>query len=386
MARSTPLGCVRLRQAGTLPGGKSAIEHRDRLMPEPAQEPPQPRGESARALVVTDDLHARVDTEPSEGRREGLDWRQRMAAGAGRAWCRQVLIEVCVERVRDVAGRVCLRAPSGTGEVETTVDDRPVGVLEVCRQLPRFDECGEHGAHFRRRRVVVTIVSTTSGEATMAIEVFWGSGSPFSWRVLLALEYKRLAYVSHLLQFSKQEQKSHEMLSLNPRGRVPVLKDGDYVCFESLAILYYLDLKYPQPPLFGRTPEEAGTIMRVICEYQAYIEPQVHIIAEAVFSGSVDLGRDAVTAAMHAVASEARTIEGRLSKSEWIVGDACSAVDLVIFPGIQLLKRALERPRAAELSSRFMPVELHYPSLGRWLGRVAALPGYERTYPPHWRA
>jgi len=112
----------------------------------------------------------------------------------------------------------------------------------------------------------------------------------------------------------------------------------------------------------------------------------VHIIAEAVFSGSVDLGRDAVTAAMHAVASEARTIEGRLSKSEWIVGDACSAVDLVIFPGIQLLKRALERPRAAELSSRFMPVELHYPSLGRWLGRVAALPGYERTYPPHWRA
>ncbi|MBV8403907.1 MAG: glutathione S-transferase family protein [Gammaproteobacteria bacterium] len=220
----------------------------------------------------------------------------------------------------------------------------------------------------------------------MTIEVFWGSGSPFSWRVLLALEYKRLPYLSHLLQFSKQEHKSHEMLSLNPRGRVPVLKDGDYVCFESLAILYYLDLKYPQPPLFGRTPEEAGTIMRVICEYQAYIEPQLHHITEAVFGGRTDLGGDAVTAAMHKVASEARTIEGRLSKSDWIVGDACSAVDLVIFPGIQLLRRALEKPGAAELSSRFMPVEVHYPALGRWLARVAALPGYERTYPPHWRA
>ena len=219
----------------------------------------------------------------------------------------------------------------------------------------------------------------------MAIEVFWGSGSPYAWRVLLALEYKHLPYLSHLLQFSKQEHKSHEMLSLNPRGRVPVLKDGDYVCFESLAILYYLDLKYPQPPLFGRTPEEAGTIMRVICEYQAYIEPQVHLIAEAVFSGSTDLDSDAVTSAMHAVASEARTIEGRLSKSDWIVGDACSAVDLVIFPGIQLLKRALEKPSAAQLSSRFMPLEVHYPALGRWLARVAALPGYERTYPPHWR-
>ena len=220
----------------------------------------------------------------------------------------------------------------------------------------------------------------------MTIEVFWGSGSPFSWRVLLALEYKRLPYRSHLLQFSRQEHKSHEMLSLNPRGRVPVLKDGEYVCFESLAILYYLDLKYPQPPLFGRTPEEAGTILRVICEYQAYIEPQLHRITEAVFTEGAELGADTITAAMHKVASEARTIEGRLSKSDWIVGESCSAVDLVIFPGIQLLRRALEKPRAAALSSRFMPVEVHYPALGRWLERVAALPGYERTYPPHWRA
>jgi len=219
----------------------------------------------------------------------------------------------------------------------------------------------------------------------MAIDVYWGSGSPFAWRVLLALEHKHLPYVSHVLQFSKQEHKSPQMLSLNPRGRVPVLKDGDYVCFESLAILYYLDLKYPQPPIFGRTPEEAGTIMRVICEYQAYIEPHLTTIASAVFQGNADLAGDDITAAMHAAASEARTIEMRLSRSDWIVGDCFSAVDMVIFPGIQLLKRALERPAARALSSRFMPVEVNYPALGRWLARVAALPGYERTYPPHWR-
>ncbi|MBV8342461.1 MAG: glutathione S-transferase family protein [Gammaproteobacteria bacterium] len=219
----------------------------------------------------------------------------------------------------------------------------------------------------------------------MTIEVWWGSGSPYAWRVLLALEFKRLPWVSRLLQFSRQEHKSPQMLALNPRGRVPVLRDGDYVCFESLAILYYLDLKYPQPPIFGRSPEEAGTIMRVICEYQAYIEPQLAIITDAILHGEGDLAGDQVTAAMHAVASEARTIEGRLSKSEWIVGDACSAVDMVIFPGIQLLRRALEKPQAAALSSRFMPVEVNYPALGRWLARVASLPGYERTYPPHWR-
>jgi glutathione S-transferase len=219
----------------------------------------------------------------------------------------------------------------------------------------------------------------------MAIEVFWGSGSPFAWRVLLALEFKKLPYVSHLLQFSKQEHKSPQMLALNPRGRVPVLKDGDYVCFESLAILYYLDLKYPQPGIFGGSPEEAGTIMRVICEYQAYIEPHVTQIARAVFLEKADLAADEITAAMQVVASEARTIEGRLSKSDWIVGDSYSAADMVLFPGVQLLIRALNKPRARELSSRFMPVEVNYPALGRWLARVAATVGYARTYPPHWR-
>ncbi len=175
------------------------------------------------------------------------------------------------------------------------------------------------------------------------------------------------------------------MLALNPRGRLPVLKDGDYVCFESLAILYYLDLKYPRPAIFGRTPEEAGVIMRVICEYQAYIEPHLNTICRGIFSGNADLAGDEITGAMHAAASEARTIEGRLSKGDWVVGDSCSAVDMVIFPGIALLKRALERPEARELSSRFMPVEVNYPALGRWMTRMAALPGYERTYPPHWR-
>jgi glutathione S-transferase len=225
----------------------------------------------------------------------------------------------------------------------------------------------------------------------MAIDVYWGSGSPYAWRVLLALEYKGLRYNSHVLQFSKQEHKSPQMLALNPRGRVPVLKDGDYVCFESLAVLYYLDLKYPDPHIFGRTPEEAGVIMRVICEYQAYIEPHLMSIVEAIFNrgplsrGDGLLRIEKITEDMHAVANEARTIEARLSKSDWVVGESFSAVDMVIFPGIQLLRRALERPEARELSSRFMPVEVNYPALGRWLARVESLPGYERTYPPHWR-
>jgi len=219
----------------------------------------------------------------------------------------------------------------------------------------------------------------------MTIDVYWGSGSPFSWRVLLALEHKRLEYANHLLQLSRQEHKSPQMLALNFRGRVPVLKDGDYVVFESLAVLFYLDRKYPDPPIFGRSAEEAGVIMRVICEYQAYAEEHVMRIVKASFEPPQPLTPDQLAESMHVVASEARSIEARLAKSEWVVGENYSAADIVIFPSLQILLRALSMPGARELSSRFLPLEVHYPALARWIERVEALPGYERTYPPHWR-
>src|SRR3990167_406403 len=107
----------------------------------------------------------------------------------------------------------------------------------------------------------------------MALELYWGSGSPFAWRVLLTLEVKRLKYESKLLEFSKEDHKSPGYLKLNPRGKVPTLKDGDFVLYESLAIVAYLDRKYPEPPIFGTTAQETGLIWRSISETEAYLGP-----------------------------------------------------------------------------------------------------------------
>ena len=219
----------------------------------------------------------------------------------------------------------------------------------------------------------------------MALELWWGSGSPYSWRALLALEFKQLAYTSHQVQFAKQEHKSAGLLAMNPRGRVPVLKDGDYVCFESLAIIEYLDRKYPGFPLFGLSPEEAGTIMRVICEYEGYVDEHLRTIIYAILFQGLEGHQDEVSRAMHIVAGEARTIETRLAQAQWIVGESFSAADIVIFPGIMMLLRALERREAQELKARLLPLENNYPAIAAWITRVEQLPGYERTYPPHWR-
>ena len=218
----------------------------------------------------------------------------------------------------------------------------------------------------------------------MALTLYWGSGSPFSWRVLLALEHKGLPYDSQVLHFDKQEHQSPQMLKMNPRGRLPILKDDDYVVFESVAVLYYLDVKFPELPIFGASPEEAGVIMRVICEFQNYAEPSLQKIVYAIFSQDTEHSLEELNDAMHVVGREARTIEGRLSKELWIVGSNYSAADMVIFPWIQLLRRALGKSAAAELGARFLPMERNYPALARWIGRIEALPGYGRTYPPHW--
>ena len=154
--------------------------------------------------------------------------------------------------------------------------------------------------------------------------------------------------------------------------------------FESVAILYYLDLKFPQPPIFGTSPQEAAVIMRVIEEYQAYIEPSLLQVLEAVPERRAPRIDDQVADAMHRIASEARTIERRLAQSEWVVGERFSAADMVIYPDIRLLLRALSRPVSRELAARFLPLDVNYPALGRWLQRVAALPGHARTWPPHW--
>lgn len=51
--------------------------------------------------------------------------------------------------------------------------------------------------------------------------LYWGSGSPPCWRVLIALEEKNLQGFQHkLLSFDKGEHKSEEVMKLNPRGQV----------------------------------------------------------------------------------------------------------------------------------------------------------------------
>jgi len=219
----------------------------------------------------------------------------------------------------------------------------------------------------------------------MALKIYWGSGSPFAWRVMLTLEVKRLPYESRLLEFSKEEHKSPGYLKLNPRGKVPTLKDGDFALYESLAIMSYLDRKYPDPPIFGTTPQETGLIWREISETDSYLgEPGAKIVRPVFFGKGLEKTEEIQEAAT-TIRRELKRIDTTLANSAWLVGAEISAADIALFPLIQILLRAASKEAAKPLNLGFSPLAQSYPNIAAWVKRLETIPGYERTYPPHWK-
>ena len=48
--------------------------------------------------------------------------------------------------------------------------------------------------------------------------------------------------------------------------------------------------------------------------------------------------------------------------------------------------RAAGKNAARSFDLRLLPIGDTYPAIAAWRERIQALPGYERTYLPHWRA
>jgi len=219
----------------------------------------------------------------------------------------------------------------------------------------------------------------------MPLELYAISGSPYAWRVQLALEHKRIPYTTKLLSLSQGELRSPDYLALNPRGRVPTIVDDGFVLYESIAILAYLEQRWPDPPLFGRSPREAGTTWRVISEYTSYLDPSVEDFILPLYFGRATEQAASIRRAAATIADELARYDTVLSRSPYLAGDALTAADLVVFPHLQSIVRAAAKPAAAAFELAFLPLPTRHPALDAWRARLEALPHYERTIPPHWR-
>ncbi|CAH0486280.1 unnamed protein product [Peronospora farinosa] len=245
--------------------------------------------------------------------------------------------------------------------------------------------------------------------------VYWGSGSPQAWRILIALEEKKLPYRSVCVSFSSGVLKSPFFRALNPRMRIPVLvepteltplndeKETDDVTqspksrvteaavgisrlmtqtlsqyrtivYESSAILEYLEKKYYMAPCMPESPSlyavaqsrlhEANEILSVVGDLVVYLRrfPQEK------------RNPAVVNAKWASVEAELSLWESYLDGQQFLVDpDVPYLCDFTLFTNIAYAVRC------------GLQLDGLYPRLAMFYVRLCARASIETTWPPHWR-
>ena len=214
----------------------------------------------------------------------------------------------------------------------------------------------------------------------MALTFYYGSGSPFAWRVWLALEHKRLAYELKLMSFSAGDLKTPEYLAINPRHKVPAIVDDGFALYESAAIVEYLEDKHRAhgDPLFPGDVRQRATVRRIIAENDNYlVQANERLVEQVLFTRKEEWSEEAIAGARKDLGGELARHESVLAAG-WFAGEL-SAADHAIYPVIALALRMQMRKPDLAISA------LIGPRLAAWMKRFEALPYFGKTYPPHWK-
>lgn len=170
---------------------------------------------------------------------------------------------------------------------------------------------------------------------------YWRSSA--SYRVRIALNLKNAAYEYvpvHLIKDGGQ-QHSSEFRALNPQGRVPLLVDGDFCLGQSLAILEYLESKFPQPALVPAEPRTRARMWAFCHAIAADIQP-LHNTGPLQYLvrqlGVSENARDAWV--RHWIQRGLEALEAeRATASEYAIGDALSYADCLLVPQMYSAER-----------------------------------------------
>ncbi len=215
----------------------------------------------------------------------------------------------------------------------------------------------------------------------MTLTFYYGSGSPYAWRVWLGLEHKQVPYEQKVLSFSAGDHRKPEFLAINPRHKVPVIIDDGFALHESSAILEYLDERFPDgPPLFPGDVRARAIARRLIREADTYVMESSSDLTGELFSTkpAADWDQEKIAGGKQKVLEELARFEGYLT-NEWLAGPRVSAADLSLYPMLATLGR-LEKKKPDLGLLAALP-----PKVAGWFERFKALPYADKTYPPHWR-
>jgi glutathione S-transferase len=159
------------------------------------------------------------------------------------------------------------------------------------------------------------------------------------------------------------------MLARNPNGRVPILEDGDFVLWESNAMLAYIAAVAGRADLAPTTARERGQVERWTYWQAAHFGPAIRKVAfERIVKKLAGLGAPdeaIVKAGMEEFVSTASVLEQCLGSEEYVCGRLTIA-DFAL------------APYAAVTESCGLDLDA-YPRAKAWLTRMTARDSLKKT-------
>jgi glutathione S-transferase len=197
--------------------------------------------------------------------------------------------------------------------------------------------------------------------------------SPRALKVRALVRHLDLDVEEVLVDLFKGGQQQPAYAALNPNKRMPVLEDGDFVLWESNAILQYLAAKEPAGGLWPSDIRGQADVARWLNWEAAHWTPACTPFAfERVMKKLAGLGEPnpaEIARGEQLFHPLAAVLNGHLRGRKWLLGSDLTIADFGVATGLAFMD-------AAQL-----PVE-KYDEMVRWYHAFRALPGWQKALVP----
>jgi maleylacetoacetate isomerase len=206
----------------------------------------------------------------------------------------------------------------------------------------------------------------------MRLHGYWRSSA--SWRVRIALHWKGLAWEPSAVHLRRGEQGSDAYLQLNPQGLVPTLVDGDLVLGQSLAIIEYLEERWPVPPLLPRDAADRARVRQLALVIAADTHPLQNLRILRLLESELGVAaesqqRFARSVIRRGLGAFDKLLESRQAGASYCHGDTPGLADVCLVPQLYNARRF------------GIDVESGFPRLARIERRCLELPAFSATAP-----
>jgi glutathione S-transferase len=180
--------------------------------------------------------------------------------------------------------------------------------------------------------------------------------------------------ITHDLEPIEPGAPSH--LKLHPFGKMPAFKHGDFLLYETSAIGAYVDEAFDGPALQPADVKERARMRQWLSVTSDYCYQSIIrglVIPRFVHpTRGIPVDENAIKAALPKIEGHVGILDGALEGREYLVGQALTLADLMLFPIVFYLSQT---PEGGPMLSKA-------GNLKAWYERMNARPSAAATLPP----